>query len=133
MQVNSSSTLTILHDGQFWIAICERAEAGLYGARRIVFGPHEPTDEQIFAFVCASWHKIEFTMFKQGYSAKVNGLGDDGSTRKINPKRQQRLVHRHVKQTGIGTEAQQAIRESYEQSKIEHTDEAKERRQLEAS
>ena len=55
MQVSISSTLTILHDGRFWVGICERRDGALYGACRFVFGP-EPvsyTHLVIEAFACA--------------------------------------------------------------------------------
>ncbi len=60
MQVITSSTLTVLHDGQFWVGICEHAEAGRYGACRVVFGATEPTDTEILAFVCARWATLPF-------------------------------------------------------------------------
>lgn len=125
MQVNSSSTLTILHDGQFWVGICEREENGLYGARRIVFGPHEPTDETVLAFVCARWHRLEFRMGTRA--------GDNKATaaERINPKRMQRIVQRAVASRGVGTKAQQAIREGYEAAKTERKKESRVERQSE--
>ena len=44
MQVTTSITLTVLHDGQFWIGIFEHADEGRYGACRVVFGAAEPTE-----------------------------------------------------------------------------------------
>lgn len=43
MQISASSTLTVYHDGQFWVGLAEHVEDGRYGAARIVFGdaPHE--------------------------------------------------------------------------------------------
>lgn len=52
MDVIASSTLTVFHDGQFWIGICEHMDEGRYGACRIVFGATEPTDTELLAFVC---------------------------------------------------------------------------------
>ena len=126
MQVNSSSTLTILHDGQFWVGICEHAEDDLYGARRIVFGPHEPTDELVLAFVCEQWGRLEFRM-------DARSLSDDGqaSITRVNPKRLQRLVRRTVEQRGVGTKAQQAIREGYEAAKDERKRQGRENRSAE--
>ncbi len=60
MQVITSSTLTVLHDGQFCVGICEHAESGRYGACRVVFGATEPTDTEILAFVCARWATLPF-------------------------------------------------------------------------
>ena len=45
MQSSVSSTLTVYHDGQFWVGLAEHVEDGRYGAARIVFGA-EPPDAQ---------------------------------------------------------------------------------------
>lgn len=125
MQVNSSSTLTILHDGQFWVGICEREEDGLYGARKVVFGPHEPTDELVFAFVQTRWAKLSFHLKERGDTmSAVSG-------RRVNPKRMQRLVRRTVEHRGTGTKAQQAIRDGYEAEKVERKQRGKAERQAE--
>ena len=34
MQISVSSTLTIYHDGQFWVGLAEHVENGRYGAVR---------------------------------------------------------------------------------------------------
>ena len=45
MQISVSSTLTVYHDGQFWVGLAEHVEDGRYGAARIVFGA-EPSNER---------------------------------------------------------------------------------------
>ena len=65
MQVSISSTLTILHDGRFWVGICERRDGALYGACRFVFGP-EPADEDVLAFVRDQWGRLDFRMRAEG-------------------------------------------------------------------
>lgn len=45
MQISVSSTLTVYHDGQFWVGLAEHVEDGRYGAARIVFGA-EPSNEE---------------------------------------------------------------------------------------
>ena len=59
MQISVSSTLTVYHDGQFWVGLAERVEDGRYGAARIVFGA-EPSDEEILRFVASEWEKLSF-------------------------------------------------------------------------
>ena len=59
MQISVSSTLTVFHDGQFWVGLAERVEGGRYGAARIVFGA-EPSDEEILRFVASEWEKLSF-------------------------------------------------------------------------
>ena len=54
MQISVSSTLTVYHDGQFWVGLAEHVEGGRYGVARIVFGA-EPSDEEILRFVVNKW------------------------------------------------------------------------------
>ena len=46
MQISVSSTLTVCHDGQFWVGIVEHVEEGRLGVTRIVFGA-EPSEGEI--------------------------------------------------------------------------------------
>ena len=59
MQISVSSTLTVFHDGQFWVGLAERVEGRRYGVARIVFGA-EPSDEEILRFVSSKWAKLAF-------------------------------------------------------------------------
>ena len=59
MQISVSSTLTVYHDGQFWVGLAEHVEDGRYGAARIVFGA-EPSNEEILRFVASKWAKLAF-------------------------------------------------------------------------
>ena len=59
MQISVSSTLTVYHDGQFWVGLAEHVEGGRYGVARIVFGA-EPSDEKILQFVIGKWEKLAF-------------------------------------------------------------------------
>ena len=92
MQVITSSTLTVLHDGQFCVGICEHAESGRYGACRVVFGATEPTDT-----------------LRSAAAALAHA----------NPKRRQREARKQVEGMGIGTKAQQAMSAGYEARKDE--------------
>ena len=59
MQISVSSTLTVFHDGQFWVGLAEHVEGGRYGAARIVFGA-APSDEEILRFVSSEWARLAF-------------------------------------------------------------------------
>ena len=59
MQISVSSTLTVYHDGQFWVGLAEHVEGGRYDVARIVFGA-EPSDEEILRFVASEWEKLSF-------------------------------------------------------------------------
>lgn len=98
MQISVSSTLTVYHDGQFWVGLAEHVEDGRYGAARIVFGA-EPSDEEILQFVVNKWAKLSF-------------FGDEPTeTRKLarNPKRRAREATKALRQPAMGTKAQQAL------------------------
>ena len=108
MQISVSSTLTVYHDGQFWVGLAERVEGGRYGAARIVFGA-EPPDEEILQFVVGKWEKLSF-------------FGDDpteASKPARNPKRRAREAAKALKQPAMGTKAQQALANQREAMKRE--------------
>lgn len=122
MQVNTSSTLTVLHDGQFWVGICEHAEPGRYGACRVVFGATEPTDGEILAFVCARWAALPFDLSADREAMRSAVLEH------ANPKRRQREARKQLERAGIGTKAQQAMSAGYEARKAERKAESREAR-----
>ena len=98
MQISVSSTLTVYHDGQFWVGLAERVEDGRYGAARIVFGA-EPSDEEILRFITGKWAKLTF-------------FGDnptEASEPAKNPKRRAREAAKALKQPAMSTKAQQAL------------------------
>lgn len=98
MQISVSSTLTVYHDGQFWVGLAEHVEGGRYGVARIVFGA-EPSDEEILRFVVSKWEKLSF-------------FGDDPvetSKPAKNPKRRAREAAKVLKRSAVSTKAQQAL------------------------
>ena len=108
MQISVSSTLTVYHDGQFWVGLAEHVEDGGYGAARIVFGT-EPSDEEILRFVTSEWEKLSF-------------FGDEPtetSKPAKNPKRRAREAAKALKQPAMSTKAQQALANQREAMKRE--------------
>ena len=108
MQISVSSTLTVYHDGQFWVGLAEHVEGGRYGVARIVFGA-EPSDEEILRFVVSKWAKLSF-------------FGDEAtetSKPAKNPKRRAREASKALKQPAMGTKAQQALANQRETMKRE--------------
>ena len=107
-KISVSSTLTVYHDGQFWVGVCERAEGGRYGVCRVVFGAAEPTDSEILAFVCERWATLPFAYAvapgvgpgSASAVAPASGSGDAGGRfaaypGHTNPKRRQREARKH--------------------------------------
>ena len=124
MQVTTSSRLTVFHDGQFWVGVCECTDQGRYGACRVVFGAVEPTDAEVLAFVRDRWDALPFSMRAEGGEVEA-------PPSHANPKRRQREARRQVERAGIGTKAQQALSAAYEERKTERKAAAREARDAE--
>ena len=121
MQISVSSTLTVYHDGQFWVGLAEHVEDGRYGAARIVFGA-EPSDEEILRFVVNKWAKLSF-------------FGPDpteASKPAKNPKRRAREAAKALKQPAMSTKARQALANQRETMKRESARARSQRRADEA-
>ena len=117
MQISVSSTLTVYHDGQFWVGLAEHVEGGRYGVARIVFGV-EPSDEEILRFVASEWEKLSFF---GGDSAKASELAR-------NPKRRAREASKALKRPAVSTKAQQALAAQREAMKRESAQARSQRR-----
>lgn len=121
MQISVSSTLTVYHDGQFWVGLAERVEDGGYGVARIVFG-EEPSDEEILRFVVGKWEKLSF-------------FGDDPTEVNKpakNPKRRAREAAKALRQPAMSTKAQQTLAAQREAMKQESAHARSQRRADEA-
>ena len=108
MQISVSSTLTVYHDGQFWVGLAEHVEDGRYGAARIVFGA-EPSDEEILQFITGKWARLSF----------FGGKPAEASKPAKNPKRRAREASRALRRPAMGTKAQQALASQRETMKRE--------------
>ncbi|MDT0147840.1 YjdF family protein [Priestia aryabhattai] len=103
-------SLTIYHDGQFWIGIIEVVEGGKLKAFRYVFGA-EPKDTEILDFIHHKLLNLINQSIHSGLDVKIN------SNKKVNPKRLQRQVAKEVNKIGISTKAQEAMKQEYEEKK----------------
>ncbi len=110
MQISVSSTLTVYHDGQFWVGIIERIEEGRLEVARITFGV-EPSNEEILQFVIRNYEKLRFSS-SSGIDVEVSE-----STLAKNPKRRQREAAKALKKPAVSTKAQQALAKQYEATK----------------
>ena len=108
MQISVSSTLTVYHDGQFWVGLAEHVEGGRYGVARIVFGA-EPSDEEILQFITGRWEKLSF----------FGGKPAEASKPAKNPKRRAREAAKALKRPAVSTKAQQALAAQREAKKRE--------------
>ncbi|MCQ9285259.1 YjdF family protein [Priestia aryabhattai] len=103
-------SLTIYHDGQFWIGIIEVVEGGKLKAFRYVFGA-EPKDTEILDFIHHKLLNLINQSIHSGLDVKIK------SNEKVNPKRLQRQVAKEVNKIGISTKAQEAMKQEYEEKK----------------
>ena len=121
MQISVSSTLTVYHDGQFWVGLAEYVEDGKYGVARIVFGAG-PSDEEILRFVTSEWEKLLF------FGDKVTETSKPAK----NPKRRAREAAKTLKRPAVSTKAQQALAAQREAMKRESAQARSQRRADEA-
>ena len=120
MQISASSTLTVYHDGQFWVGLAEHVEDGRYGVARIVFGT-EPSNEEILQFITSN--------------GEAHVLGDEAtetSKPAKNPKRRAREAAKALKRPAVSTKAQQALAAQREAMKRESARARSQRRADEA-
>lgn len=103
-------SLTIYHDGQFWIGIIEVVEGSKLKAFRYVFGA-EPKDTEILDFIHHKLLNLINQSIHSGLDVKIK------SNKKVNPKRLQRQVAKEVNKIGISTKAQEAMKQEYEEKK----------------
>ena len=103
-------SLTIYHDGQFWVGIIEVVEGGKLKAFRYVFGA-EPKDTEILDFIHHKLLNLINQSIHSGLDVKIK------SNKKVNPKRLQRQVAKEVNKIGISTKAQEAMKQEYEEKK----------------
>lgn len=121
MQISVSSTLTVYHDGQFWVGLAEHVEDGRYGVARIVFGA-EPSDGGILQFIVSKWERLSFFGAEP---TEANKLAR-------NPKRRAREAAKVLKRPAVSTKAQQALAAQRDAMKRESAQARSQRRADEA-
>ncbi|MFN8433271.1 MAG: YjdF family protein [Anaerolineales bacterium] len=113
--------LTVFFEDPYWVGVFEREDEKEYQVARAIFGS-EPTDAELYEFLQANYHKLEFSRSFQG---------EIQLERKVNFKRKQREVRKQAKENGIGTKAQQAIKQVMEESKKERKQDSRQQRREE--
>ena len=118
-KIRVSSTLTVYHDGQFWVGTFERIEEEKLSACRVVFGA-EPSNEEIEQLICKRWNDLRFTK---------PIAAEEPPKPASNPKRRQREAARELGQRGPSTKAQQALSEEREAAAEKRKANQRERRE----
>ena len=122
--IRVSSTLTVYHDGQFWVGTFECVEEGRLSVCRVVFGA-EPSAEEILRLVCDGWNGLRFTRPVELGEATAAPRTSD------NPKRRQREAARELRSRGPSTKAQVALSQEREAAGRERKAASRERREQE--
>jgi len=106
------SILTIFFENPYWVAVLEQiSEQKLYVAR-YVLGSAEPSDAEIYAFV-----QLDYVNLMKRLSEPV--ALKKRVFKRVNPKRQQRLIQKQLLATGISSQSQEALRRERESNKKE--------------
>lgn len=103
---NVSGKLTVYFEEPFWIGVFERIEDGKLSVAKVTFGV-EPKDYEVYEFVLKYYYSLRFSP----------AVATEVREAKRNPKRMQREVKKQLKDTGIGTKSQQALKLQQEQNK----------------
>lgn len=104
-----SSTLTLLFEDPFWIGLYERTDGGAYEVCKITFGA-EPKDYEVYDFLLQHWRSLTFSPPVEAGKA---------ADKKPGHKRMQREIKNQLREKGVGTKAQQALKLQREQAKAE--------------
>ena len=115
-----SVVLRVFFEDPFWIGVMERADSGKMAVCKITFGP-EPKDCEVHGFLAKEYYGLRFS---PAVAAEVKEVSR-------NPKRKQREVHKQVKNTGMGTKSQMALKLQQEQLKMERKTVNREKREAE--
>ena len=112
--------LTVFFEDPFGVGVFERVEGKKLYASKVTFGA-EPTDAQLNEFVLKSYADLTFS---PAVKSEIKVKAD-------NPKRRFKIVKKTLKEIGVGTKAQQALKAQQEMRKTERKAESKARKEEE--
>ena len=101
-------SLTVFFEKPFWVGIFEKIENKKISVCKVTFGA-EPKDYEIYDFILTHYCNLQ-------YSLAIDAIVKET---KKNPKRMQREVKKQLKEIGIGTKSQQALKQQQELTKTE--------------
>ena len=115
-----SGKLTVFFEEPFWVGVFERISDGKLSVCKVTFGA-EPKDYEIYDFVLRNYYRLRFS----------SAVTTDVKEVSHNPKRVQREVRKQVRNAGIGTKSQQALKLQQEQLKTERKAVSRKQREVE--
>ncbi|MDK2965419.1 MULTISPECIES: YjdF family protein [Lacrimispora] len=103
-----SVRFSVFFEEPFWVGVLERETDGKLSASKVTFGA-EPKDYEVNEFLRKNYYRLRFSPAVEA-AAKVS---------RKNPKRILREVRRQIRNTGISTKSQQALKLQQEEGKLE--------------
>lgn len=103
-----SAQFTLFFDGHLWVGVYEVDDGESVRAARVVFGK-EPSAAELHEFVRE--HGAELVRRAHGAVPVVEKGGGAGKT---NPKRAQRMAAKAMRERGVSTKAQEALKADME-------------------
>ena len=94
-----SDKLTVYFEEPFWVGVFEKVEGKKLSVSKVTFGT-EPKDYEVYEFLLKHYYDLQFSPSVTTVIKEV----------KQNPKRRQREVKKQLRNTGIGTKSQQALK-----------------------
>lgn len=113
-----SGKITVFFEDPFWVAVFERIENDKLSVAKVTFGA-EPKDYEVYECILKHYYRLQF-------SPAVENVVKEA---KRNPKRMLRDVKKQMKETGIGTKSQQALKLQQEQNKQERKVKSREQKE----
>lgn len=113
--------LTVFFEDPFWVGIFERMDSAAIQVSKVVFG-QEPRDYQVYEFILKNFYNLKFTR---------ELATEKSSEKRLNPKKMKKLIEAQLREKGVGTKAQQAMKLAQESKKIERKIKLKETRENE--
>ena len=115
-----SVILSVFFEDPFWVGLFECVEKRKLSVCKVTFGA-EPKDGEVYDFVLKNFYKLDFSPTVETSIKKTAE----------NPKRKKREAEKQLKNVGIGTKSQQALKLRQEAMKTERRVISKEEREAE--
>ncbi len=110
---------TVYFEDPYWVGVFERIDDSGFSAARFVFGG-EPTEAELHQFMLRDFQSLSFS---------APGPIPRTEEWEMGYKRRQRQARAQMRQVGIGTYAQRALKAEHEKMKQVHQEESREERE----
>ncbi len=114
------SRLNVFFENPFWVGVFEREMDGKLSVCKVTFGA-EPKDYEVYNFILTRYNRLRFSPAVVAEKPVVHK----------NPKRMQREAEQQMRETGMGTKSQQALKLAREAGKKAHLQNSKAQKEAE--